>query len=240
LEERGDVRGEYLRLLCAFAALPKRQNKQRKALQARFRELSDAIDPDWQLAVGRTIDIVLNKMAIIRGSWDVPDGSPIKPGGFEALQAVLRAFPTLDKRTRKMLTQELASRGQWLLAYADEAATQSVRTSNAEELRAGFTALALENGQNDYREVLITLSLLVHSAGKLGISADTLLQEAIAIAPSPTRKLIRSFFKRTPNMRQILHMGYLEGTSAEGFVYEQLPEEEWPNHAGETIDHERS
>jgi uncharacterized protein (TIGR02996 family) len=53
LEERGDVRSEYLRLLSALAALPQRQTKKRKPLQARFQQLRATIDPDWQWSVAR-------------------------------------------------------------------------------------------------------------------------------------------------------------------------------------------
>jgi hypothetical protein len=121
-----------------------------------------------------------------------------------------------------MLANELVPYGQWLLGYAQEAATQSVRARDHEELRAGFTALALERGQNDYRDVLVTLPLLAHSAEKLGASADTHLQEAMAIAPSPTRQLIREFLNRSPDDRRIEVMGYREGTSTKGFVYKQI------------------
>jgi uncharacterized protein (TIGR02996 family) len=53
LEERGDVRSEYLRLLCALAALPQRQARKRKPLQARLQQLRASIDPDWRWAVAR-------------------------------------------------------------------------------------------------------------------------------------------------------------------------------------------
>ncbi len=54
LEERGeDVRGEYLRLLCALAALPQSQTRKRKPLQARLQHLRATIDPGWQWSVAR-------------------------------------------------------------------------------------------------------------------------------------------------------------------------------------------
>src|SRR5262249_8011657 len=56
LEERGDVRGEYLRLLCALATLLRRQTKKRKAFEARFAELRATIDPGWRLSVALVFD----------------------------------------------------------------------------------------------------------------------------------------------------------------------------------------
>src|SRR5262245_61926313 len=110
LEERGDVRGEYLRLLCALSTLPRHRTKKRKALEARFAELRARLDPGWQLSVGRTIDIIRNQIAIIRGQGFLA-GRPMRPRGFKALQAVLRALPTLENPTRRMVVRELARCG---------------------------------------------------------------------------------------------------------------------------------
>jgi uncharacterized protein (TIGR02996 family) len=46
LEERGDPRGEFLRLEDALAALPKKDPSRQK-LQTRLRELRAAISPEW-------------------------------------------------------------------------------------------------------------------------------------------------------------------------------------------------
>jgi uncharacterized protein (TIGR02996 family) len=202
LEERGDARAEYLRLSCALATLPRRPTKKRKACEARFAELRASLDPAWQLSVGRTIDIIRNQIAIIRDSLDVPAGRPMRRGGFEALRVVLRAFPTLDNTTRKLVAQELARCGDWHLGYVDRAARESVRTGDPEELRLGFRAVALANARGDYREVLLTLSSLICTARKLRASADTLLQEAIVIFPRTTQKRLQSFFNRAASMSE--------------------------------------
>jgi uncharacterized protein (TIGR02996 family) len=56
LEEGGDVRGEFLRLLCALATLPRRPTRKRKAFEARFAELRPGIDPSWRLSVALVLD----------------------------------------------------------------------------------------------------------------------------------------------------------------------------------------
>src|SRR5262245_51741438 len=56
LEERGDVRSEYLRLLCSLATLPRRRTRKRKALETRFEELRASIDPGWQISVALVFD----------------------------------------------------------------------------------------------------------------------------------------------------------------------------------------
>src|SRR5262245_6704763 len=56
LEERGDARCEYLRLLCALATLPRRRTRKREALEARLAELRASIDPGWRISVELVFD----------------------------------------------------------------------------------------------------------------------------------------------------------------------------------------
>jgi uncharacterized protein (TIGR02996 family) len=53
LEERGDPRGEFLRIEDALAALPKKDPSCKK-LQARLRELRAVISPEWLAQLDRT------------------------------------------------------------------------------------------------------------------------------------------------------------------------------------------
>jgi uncharacterized protein (TIGR02996 family) len=53
LEERGDLRGEYLRLDCQLASLPQ-DDPSFDWLVRRFRELHFQIDPKWRTAVSRS------------------------------------------------------------------------------------------------------------------------------------------------------------------------------------------
>jgi uncharacterized protein (TIGR02996 family) len=53
LEERGDARGEYLRLDCQLAALPQ-DDPCFDGLVVRFRELHFQVDPRWRTAVSRS------------------------------------------------------------------------------------------------------------------------------------------------------------------------------------------
>jgi uncharacterized protein (TIGR02996 family) len=62
LEERGDPRGEYLRLACALASADEssspvtRNTRSRSRLEARLRELRSAIDGDWLALMDGAID----------------------------------------------------------------------------------------------------------------------------------------------------------------------------------------
>lgn len=56
LEERGDVRGAYLRLDCELDAL----REQASELESRLAKMAAQLDKGWLLAMGRRIDIVLH------------------------------------------------------------------------------------------------------------------------------------------------------------------------------------
>src|ERR1700722_17360862 len=66
LEERGDPRAEYLRVLCALRGpLPPQGRK--PALRARLKELRTGLDPSWIAAMGHPTPVV---------RWTVPANLP--------------------------------------------------------------------------------------------------------------------------------------------------------------------
>lgn len=119
------------------------------------------------------------KLARLRDCLNEPPGNPARPDAYDTLLALLQAFPALTLANQALAARELAPQGRWLLSIAHHLAVVSVRSKGPELLRAGFTAIALEHDQNDYRDVLVTLALLAQSADKLGQPANELLREAI-------------------------------------------------------------
>ncbi|MFI5380845.1 MAG: hypothetical protein ACHRHE_16220 [Tepidisphaerales bacterium] len=104
-----------------------------------------------------------------------------------------------------------------LLGIAQGEAVWAVRESMPGELRYGLIALILEDRREDWRETLRHLCLLNHSAGKLGVSLETVYQGLKHLASAETVRLINGFFEG--GERDIRAMGYKEDTSADGFVY---------------------
>jgi uncharacterized protein (TIGR02996 family) len=60
LEERGDLRGEYLRLDCLLDSLPAPPRSQRQRLEDRLADITGVVSSEWLEKVGRKIDIILH------------------------------------------------------------------------------------------------------------------------------------------------------------------------------------
>jgi hypothetical protein len=104
------------------------------------------------------------------------------------------------------------------LAYAERMAVLAVRRSNAEPLRQALLALAVEDFRGDYRETLITFSLVVHSASKLNVDLHSVGDEVSKYSSSDGAGRTRRFLESPSS---IASMGYMEGSSAEGFCYKR-------------------
>jgi uncharacterized protein (TIGR02996 family) len=98
LEERGDPRAEYLRLVAELAA---RAGSQRPSaeLRARLRDLSETIGRDWREAVGGRFDLVLIS---VRPGQVVPTIAVLREmvgcGIPEAMRLVERPLPAVVLR----------------------------------------------------------------------------------------------------------------------------------------------
>lgn len=104
-----------------------------------------------------------------------------------------------------------------LFGIATSAAIWSVRESMPERLRYGLLALLFENQREDFRETLMRLCLLQHSADKLGVDLQKLFLDVQEFASPEMRTLFESYFDE--GERDISAMGYEEFDDGEGFGY---------------------
>jgi hypothetical protein len=110
-----------------------------------------------------------------------------------------------------------------LLGYAHLKAIQAVRENDPRAVELGLLALAVEDLRLDWRDTLVTLSLLVHSARKLRVRPGPLVERAAAVANRQCGDLLRRFLQREREDQSIEAMGYQEGQDEDGFTY--VPEE---------------
>jgi len=103
-------------------------------------------------------------------------------------------------------------------AYAQRVAVQAVRGHSPELLQPGLLALALA-GPLDYRENLMVLALLSHSAQKLGGSLDTIIESSAPVLPGEALDRFRDFATWPEADKGIRAMGFAEQGSGGGFVY---------------------
>jgi len=95
-------------------------------------------------------------------------------------------------------------------------AVESVRERDEGKVFSGLISLSIENRSFDWRESLIVLSLLYHSAAKIAVTVEELFRRAAALSSSQTGDGLLQFLARTPENRDITRFGFKEGTDAEG------------------------
>ena len=113
-----------------------------------------------------------------------------------------------------------AEEASFLFSIARSAAITGVRQCNAKLLEFGLFALAMENSQHDYRESLIELTLLNHSAQKLGGSLAEPFARIEPLCGQAFHEVCQGFLAQ--NWRSLDSMGYVESEDRNGqFTYRQ-------------------
>lgn len=135
----------------------------------------------------------------------------------EACAALVRGLAALppDERDRQAAPVRTAKLTRKVEVFARRMAALAVRTGSAERLRDGALALAL-NGCVA-RETYMMLSLIHHSAAKLGLDGDAVLREAARHAtPEGARKVLEYAAR---DGKSIATMGWREIDGPDGFDY---------------------
>jgi hypothetical protein len=108
-----------------------------------------------------------------------------------------------------------------LLTFSKRAAVFGIRERNAAWLVDGLTALSMiELDRVDFRDVFVSVSLLHHSAERIGQNANQLLSDAAALSESKVSELINDFIKR-PSEEKALRAkwGYDEVETRDGIGF---------------------
>ncbi len=131
----------------------------------------------------------------------------------------MNANPTQRQVLCSSLSQEA---GFNLGAFASRMAMLSVREQSETLLLHGLVALIMELDWPDLpdaREILMDLSIVYHSAAKLGC-ADSLFQQAAQYADKPSsRDIVLGYLRRNPEAKRIEAMGWHEIAGPSGLIY---------------------
>jgi hypothetical protein len=104
--------------------------------------------------------------------------------------------------------------------YGKTMAVEAVRDHDEAKIFKGLVALAVENQVFDWRDSLMVLTLVYHSAIKIGADAPDLFRRVAAISTSQTADSYLQFLASTPEQRDIVKFGFKEGTDLDGnFTY---------------------
>lgn len=107
------------------------------------------------------------------------------------------------------------------ICFSERMACLAVREKSEKYLFEGLIAHAIEGGKFDWRENILVLSLLYHSAVKIGTNPDLLFNKAAEFAEGEIREIIRNFPRRAHEDRNIEAMGYVESENEQGFCYKR-------------------
>ena len=105
-----------------------------------------------------------------------------------------------------------------LFGAARSGSVDAVLRSDPFKLQLGLLALIIENLNEDYRESLMELCLLDHSAHKLGVVLDDMFDDVRAYASEKVESLFDTYLRE--GERNIEAMGFVEDVDRHGdFTY---------------------
>src|SRR5690242_13231031 len=138
----------------------------------------------------------------------------------ERVEALTEAFLAGDDPERRRIIATFGKEQAFVLVvFAERMAILGLRTGSRDRLLKGLVALAIEGFNLDWQETLPPLSLLNHSAEKIGADAAALLEEVARHSPYHAARQFWNFAERTPKEKAIEAMGFSLQSTTEGPTY---------------------
>lgn len=138
----------------------------------------------------------------------------------EVVSWVMDASPDQRRAVYEVMT---AGASGTLEVFAERMAMLSVRRQSPDLLLVGLAAMTMTNSDrlDDPRLVNIRLSLLHHSAKRLGLDVEAFFEQAVQCMRgiSSMAGTALSFLDRTPKNKRIEAMGYQEFDGPSGLIY---------------------
>lgn len=141
----------------------------------------------------------------------------------EAVAELCRRYARSNAPARARMRRALSEYDLGVLdGFAGRAAVFGLRERSAEKIADGLTALAMIEGRRtDYRDIIVTLGLLNHSAVRIGADAGKLFRDAAALAEPVTSRIIVEFNRRSPaakDMHDVSGYAEVETEAGVGFI----------------------
>jgi hypothetical protein len=181
-------------------------------------QASDARAEDFAEAVRRfrtEVDSPFRKNPFVR--------QPFPTDLDEAISDLIGRFVDADRGERLQfweMLQPTREQSQVLLAYAERMATQALRQADVALIREGLIAVQLEGKRDDWRETIISLTLLYDAITRLHAPAADMFHRVAKLAPKlEVSESIRKYSQRAPANRTIESMGYELRMSGQGVAY---------------------
>jgi hypothetical protein len=143
----------------------------------------------------------------------------------EAMTAIVADFRDADETTRRSIASRLSRHARRkFLGYAATMAALAVRQNSPDLIEQGLVALVVEEGGGDWRDSLIVVFQLYHSAVKLGMDAEKTFARIAGLAGEGVmKKAIHGFPLRPPESRSLKAFCMEEEIGEDGFRYRHIP-----------------
>jgi hypothetical protein len=129
----------------------------------------------------------------------------------------LAGLPDDRARIRSMVTPNISF---LFFMYAGCMAVEAVRERQEQKISKGLVAIAIENQVFDWRDSMVVLVRLYHSAARIGSDPVELFRRVAAISTAQTSKELLQFSARTPESLDLAKFGFKEAIDSDGnFAY---------------------
>jgi hypothetical protein len=147
---------------------------------------------------------------------------PVQASLDSILSDLCQDFAKNDAATRAKIRASMSMDEFYtILTFSRRAAVFAIRKQESDFIANGLTAIAMiEKERVDFRDILIALSLLYHSAKRIGKNADQLFQDAATLSETNVSELIIGFIKQSPEKNDLRSAwGYEEVETEEGIGF---------------------
>ena len=131
--------------------------------------------------------------------------SPSEREADQKLAEFLTAFSLADPSSREHMRSRMTMDDFYqLMTFSKRMAVFGLRTGDRERLKLGMIAVtSIDANRVDYRDPLLALSLICHSADRNAVDAHNLLDEVAGLGMPRTAELMSGFVNRSPEERNI-------------------------------------
>jgi hypothetical protein len=136
------------------------------------------------------------------------------------LVALCQTFAKSDAQARANMRASMSMDDfNTLITFGNRAAVFAMREKSVEWVNNGLTALAMiEAKRIDARDIFMPLSLLYHSAGRIGANADRLVRHAAKLSETNVATLLNGFVMRSAEDKDIRASWGFDEVETNGFV----------------------
>ncbi len=142
----------------------------------------------------------------------------------EVMTSVVKIFATVGEGERRAMLSQLSSRARHgFLGYAADMAVLAVRRQSPTLIEQGLTAVVIEGASHDFRDSIVAIAKLYHSAAKLGMDAKKAFENAAGLAdPGIVKTELNGFTLGLPRDRDLASLSWAEEITEDGFLYKQV------------------